>query len=65
MNTALLSLYNYIFLQVGDLIEGIFAAGFWVAIVLVVLIIIVGIWLFNKFRGRNRGRGPGRGSNRI
>lgn len=51
MNTALLSLYNYIFLQIGELVEGIFKAGFWVAIIMVVIIVAIGIWLFKKFRG--------------
>ncbi len=49
-------LYNFfhifisVYLQVGDLIEGIFKAGFWVAIIIVALIIGVGIWLIRKFR---------------
>ncbi len=50
----LLNLYHFVLLQIGELIEGIFAAGFWVAIILVVLVILILVWIFRKFRGRNR-----------
>ncbi len=47
-------MFNYIFttilLQVGELIEGIFEFGFWVAIILIVIIAAVGYWLVKKFR---------------
>lgn len=64
MNIALLSLYSYIMLQIGELIEGIFKAGFWVAIVLITIIVVIGIWLYRKFTS-NRRKGPDSGSDRL
>lgn len=37
-----------------DVVVGIFNAGFWTAMIVVVLITILVIWLSNKFRGRDR-----------
>lgn len=50
----LYSIFSALFLQVGDLIGDIFEAGFWVAIVLIVLVVGGGYWLFQKLKGRNR-----------
>ena len=47
-------IFSAIFLQVGDLIGDIFEAGFWVAIILIALVVGVGYWLFKKLQGRNR-----------
>ncbi len=33
-----------------DLVQGIFKAGFWTAIVLIVLVVGLIIWLLNRFR---------------
>ena len=47
-------MFSYIFttalLQIGELVEGIFEAGFWVAIILVVIVAAAGYWLVKKFR---------------
>ncbi|MEQ9438749.1 MAG: hypothetical protein RIG62_06855 [Cyclobacteriaceae bacterium] len=48
----LISFYATVLLQIGDLIEGIFKAGFWVAIILVAIIGLAVFWLVRKFRGR-------------
>lgn len=37
-----------------DLAVGIFKAGFWVGIVIVIAIIALMIWLFSRFRNRRR-----------
>jgi hypothetical protein len=41
-----------LFLPGCEVIAGIFKAGFWAAIILVVIIAGLGIWGFNKFSGR-------------
>lgn len=46
------SIFSTVLLQVGELIEGIFEFGFWVAIILVLLLGGVGYWLYKKFRGQ-------------
>ncbi len=35
-----------------EVVGGIFKAGFWTAIILIVLIVAVVLWLIGKFRGR-------------
>ena len=52
--TMFTSVFSTIFLQVGDLIGDIFEAGFWVAIILIALVVGGGYWLFKKLKGRNR-----------
>lgn len=47
-----LSIFSFVLLQIGELAEGIFQAGFWIAIVLVVGVGLVIYWLYKKFRGR-------------
>lgn len=48
----LIAFYSTVLLQVGDLIEGIFKAGFWAAIILIAIVGVVVFWLVKKFRGR-------------
>lgn len=43
-------IFTTVFLQIGELVEGIFQAGFWAAIVLVVIVVAAGYWLVKKFR---------------
>ena len=45
--------YTTVVLQIGELIEGIFKAGFWMAIILVGVIGLIIFWLVRKFRGRS------------
>ena len=42
--------FSMVLLQIGELAEGIFQAGFWVAIILVIVVIAAGYWLMKKFR---------------
>ncbi len=35
-----------------EVIGGIFEAGFWTAIVLIVLVIVIIVWVLNRFRRR-------------
>lgn len=37
-----------------DLVKGIFQAGFWTAIILIVIVIALLIWAFYKLTGSNR-----------
>jgi len=39
-----------LYLQIGELIEGIFELGFWVAIILVAIVGLIIFWLVRKFR---------------
>ena len=43
-------IFSTVLLQVGEIIETIFQFGFWVAIILVVLVGGAGYWLYKKFR---------------
>ena len=43
--------FSTVLLQVGDFIGDVFEFGFWVAIILVVLIGAGGYWLYKKLRG--------------
>ena len=43
-------MFSAILSQIGELVEGIFQAGFWAAIVLVVIVVAAGYWLMKKFR---------------
>jgi hypothetical protein len=45
-------LLSTLYLQIGELVEGIFEFGFWVAIILVVVIGLIIYWLVKKFRSR-------------
>ena len=45
-------LLSTLYLQVGELIEGIFEFGFWAAIILVIIIGLIVYWLVKKFRSR-------------
>lgn len=56
-NTSLLAsfllFFSLSFLLSGcDIITGIFEAGIWTGIILVVLIVALVLWLFNRRRGR-------------
>ena len=48
LNLLLLTLFT-LFISSCDLIEGIFAAGFWAGIIVVVLVIVIIVWLIKKF----------------
>lgn len=54
MSAGMLNLYNFIVLQVGELVEDIFEFGFWVAVIVIVLIALVIWWIVKKLRGRGR-----------
>ena len=43
-------IFTTVLLQIGELVEGIFQAGFWVAIILVIIVVAAGYWLLKKFR---------------
>lgn len=43
-------IFTTVFLQIGELAEGIFEIGFWTAIVLVAAVIAVGYWIFKKIK---------------
>ena len=47
----LLSLIAILFLPGCEVIVGIFKAGFWTAIILILLIVGLAMWGFRKFRG--------------
>jgi len=48
---ATLSLiFNVLFLQIGELVEGIFEVGFWAAIIIVAVVGLLIFWLVKKFR---------------
>jgi len=48
----LLLLMSVLFLPGCDIIFGIFKAGFWTAIFLIVLIVALGVYAFKKFQDR-------------
>ena len=47
----LLTLIAILFLPGCEVIVGIFKAGFWTAIILILLIVGLAMWGFRKFRG--------------
>lgn len=48
----LFALAVVLFLPGCDLIKGIFQAGFWTAIILIVIVIALIVWAFYKLSGR-------------
>lgn len=52
-NFFLLCLTLLLFLPGCDIVVGIFEAGFWTAIILVVLIIAAIVYGYSKFKGRD------------
>lgn len=54
MSAGILNLCNFIVLQVGELVEDIFEIGFWLAIIVIILIALVIWWIVKKLRGRGR-----------
>lgn len=49
MNTTIAYIFSFTFLQIGELVEDIFEFGFWTAIIIVVLVILIFGWLIKKF----------------
>lgn len=47
-----------VFLPGCDLIRGIFQAGFWTAIILIILFIALIVWLFSKISSSNGRHSP-------
>lgn len=50
MNTTITYFLSSIYLQIGELVEDVFEIGFWAAIIVIVLVVLLIGWFIKKIR---------------